>query len=87
MCWGGCCLTVRLVQPAPSPPFVPGIVQGRDLLLTLLPNGIGLHFSDAAYALWRDELVSAIAKHYPDLTPERMPFVFEAWDTLLGVQR
>ncbi len=47
----------------------------------------GLHFTDKAYEVLYQELVKVIGEHYPEETPQRLPWVFPDWKELMGVYR
>jgi lysophospholipase L1-like esterase len=53
---------------APSNPILQGLLHD------------GLHFSQSAYKLLFEELITLIQRKWPDQMPEQLPFVLPAWD-------
>lgn len=41
---------------------------------------VGLHFNPRAYKILSDEMIEVMTQHWPDQTPDTLPFVQPAWE-------
>lgn len=73
-------LMIRRAGGALEDPIPTGALEmpQNEVLQSFLVDG--LHLSPAGYRVVYEEFVGLIRRVWPDQTPERLPFVFPAWD-------
>ena len=71
--------------PNPSDPLIGSRDAPRSKVLDELLSD-GLHFTPAAYRIVFDELVKLIHEKMPELTPDKLSFVFPDWKKKLGLE-